>query len=87
MPSHGGMRHRVCPLASAHQDTGLKAVVKVLLPNTGLYIVLFFYQNKEFGMEDILGLVRSYYRAHPQPSEREVAFVNFAIPLQQRAVT
>lgn len=64
-----------------NQGTGLKAVAKVLLPNTEACVVLSSYPNKEFGMEDILGLVRNYYPTHPQPSEQEAAFMNFAVPL------
>lgn len=56
MPSHGKTRHRICPITSMNQGTDLKAVVKVLLPDTEACVVLFSYRNKEFGMEDILGL-------------------------------
>lgn len=81
VPCHGGTRYRICPFASTDQSTGLTAVLKVLLLNRGACVGLFTYQNKEFVMEDILGLVRSDYHTHPQLSEQEMAFMNFAVPL------
>lgn len=55
--------------------------MKALLLNMEACVGLFTYQNTEFGMEDILRLVRSDYPTHPQLSEQEMAFMNFALPL------
>jgi len=65
------------PLFQHDSGTGLKAAGKA---DAEACVVLFSYQNKELGMKDILGLVRNYYPTHPQPSEPETAFMNFAVP-------